>query len=226
MPAASNITFSDAEGAHITAKPSSSAPADEGHFSVGVPFWGSGSEEFKRPGVDEWDTIHLAGIQMPGLSRIDGELKRMVDKKKASGVNGVRVTHKGFDAAEFTIVTRLWARTHLSEFQKIVALFRPKGSKAPKSVDCYSPALEILGITSVEILSIGFPHHVGQGIYEVTLKCIEWVPPKKVGVSTSKSAEPSLGSFDTAIPRPFLGPSKDPGVTSPATSFAIALAGG
>ena len=223
MPASSNITFTDAEGARITGK--APAPKDERHFSVGVPFWGSGSEEFKRPGVDEWDTIHLAGVQMPGLSRIEGELKRMVDKKKAAGVNGVRVTHKGFDAAEFNIITRLWVQAHLTEFQKIVAIFRPKNGKAPKSVDCYSPALEILGITACEILSIGMPHHVGQGVYEVTLKCIEWVPPKKVGVSTSKSAQPSLSDFETAIPRP-TAPSSDASTTGPLWDFIVPPVGG
>lgn len=223
---ATDVVFTDAEGLVVTGgQRPGRAVKDEGHFSVGVPFWGTGSEELKRPGIDSWDTIFLAGIQMPGLARIEGDLKRMVDKKKASGVNGARVTHKGFDAAEFSIVVQLWEKSHLPAFEKIVALFKPKSGSAPKSVDCYHPALEMLRITSCEILSISFLRHAGRGIYETTLKCIEWVPPKKVGVSTSKAAEPSLSSFDTAIPRP-PAPSTDSATIGPITEFVIAQAGG
>lgn len=85
----------------------------------GLPFWGESPEL--------WDTVAIGGVEIPGLCRISGTGARVrSDKKRAAGRDGANVAMLGLDIVAFSIEVRMWREEHLTAFQDIIAMAKPK----------------------------------------------------------------------------------------------------
>lgn len=157
----------------------------------GLPFWGESPEL--------WDTVAIGGVEIPGLCRISGTGARVrSDKKRAAGRDGANVAMLGLDIVAFSIEVRMWREEHLTAFQDIIAMAKPKKRPIRKveskeeSVNHHTeitsrvvgydlvplevshPALELFGITQCTIQSIAIPVEQTPGLWVSTIQCDEF----------------------------------------------------
>ena len=141
--------------------------------SKGVPFWGD------DPGT--WDSVEIAGVELPGLAEVDGDVEMRVDLKETPGAKGAKHTLLGWKPSQVTITLRIWTAEQLALWVSIAKQLRPLvakgGTNQPKPVDIYHPNLEIFGIYQVTITKIGFLRPEGsaaQGVRTVTMQGLEF----------------------------------------------------
>lgn len=156
----------------------------------GLPFWGESPEL--------WDTVAIGGVEIPGLCRISGTGARVrSDKKRAAGRDGANVAMLGLDIVAFSIEVRMWREEHLTAFQDIIAMAKPKKRpirkvESKESVNHHTeitsrvvgydlvplevshPALELFGITQCTIQSIAIPVEQTPGLWVSTIQCDEF----------------------------------------------------
>lgn len=147
----------------------------------GAPFWGD------YPGL--WDQVQLAGIILPGLARLSGDLEHRVDRRRIPGQDGERITHLGCKPAEIEITLRMWTEEHLNAFSSLAPVLRPQPkAAAPDPVDIVHPATHLYGIKAIQVLRISLPVPVGDGdVYEVKIRGVEFVPLRKGAKSKVKT---------------------------------------
>lgn len=146
-----------------------------------------------------WSTCAIAGVTIPGLTQIDGNgFENKVDRKKVPGTNGVKLTHIGYDPADFVIRTKLWTGDQFADYaQSVVPVIRPaKKGAPPQPVEVHHPALTFWGVSACLVLKGGIPKPNKEetpDFYIVELHCIEYMPPGKVTVQTAKKSVADLG---------------------------------
>lgn len=141
--------------------------------SKGVPFWGD------DPGA--WDAITIAGVRLPGIAEVDGDVELRVDLKETPGAKGAKHSLLGWKPSQVTVTVRVWTADQLELWAAIAKQLRPLiakgGTNQPKPVDIYHPNLEIFGIHQVTVTKIGFLKPVGdvsQGMRSVTINALEF----------------------------------------------------
>lgn len=93
--------------------------------SGGVAYWGDAPEQY--------DTVVVAGFSLPGLCNVKGKGYEMRRRhQKASGKHGASTTFLGNEPAEFVITVMMTEETHLRDFEKLVALFKPSAKPSPE----------------------------------------------------------------------------------------------
>lgn len=175
-----------------------------------IPFWADDS--------DSWDICVLGGFELPGLSDVKTSTPSAIDKKKPTGGNGATLTFQGEEPCPVEIKVRIWTRTHWAEWVKLAPFLRKRpGKGAPEPFDIGHPKTAFWKIRSVLIEDRSGPDKVAPGVYEITLKCIEYFPPaKKSATSTPKSSQ-GLGDIPTAFGngKAPIGPPLPPSATKP-----------
>ncbi len=74
-----------------------------------------------------WERVLLNGKEIPGLCTITGTgFKLKTSTKKAAGQDGANVAMLGRDLASFTISVKMWKMKHLTAFQEIIGMAKPK----------------------------------------------------------------------------------------------------
>lgn len=63
----------------------------------------------------------------------------------------------------------------------------------PGPVDVVHPALVIFRIKSVQIMEVSLPESKGKDVFEVKLKCREFIPAAKASVTSNQGSKSSLG---------------------------------
>lgn len=148
-----------------------------------APFWGDEPES--------WDTAFVAGIKLPGVCRVKGGVKRKFDRKHTSGRNGPSVTYTGDDAAEFSIVVKVWTPEHLQELAAVVSRLKsmrgevttktsagtgglvgtattwtpsatPKSKFPQMALEVRHPTLSLIGITAAHLIEMSIPEPAGE----------------------------------------------------------------
>ena len=145
-----------------------------------------------------WDYVYL-GIPStqpftPGLCTVNVNRSRDVDKKKAVGNDGARVTIHGVDPAPVEIMIRIWTPEQLRQLAALWPVLFPQAYKgAPPAYDVQHPMFSYYGIKSVQFIGGSGPmideHRVGTFV----LSAIEFLKPGKTNVT--KTAVGSIGSL-------------------------------
>lgn len=154
-------------------------------FDTVIPFWTDYPEV--------WDTVSIAGIQLPGICNVTANVKRKADIKNAKGVAGATISDDGPDASDVEITLLLHSKTHWKEYLSVVDALNPNTGKGKyNAVDVDHPALATVGIDRIFILELTSP--VNGGIpqtKEVTIKAVGWLPPPPPAPSKSKTPKKS-----------------------------------
>lgn len=152
-----------------------------------------------------YDSLLAAGVRSPGKVTLSGHDRVIAwDVKEGPGQSGASMTRKGAKPVEFTATFYLVADeaqgidqvADWQAFQQVIesTVAGPK----PKPVDIYHPDLAARGITSVVLSSLGGVVHDGKGGQTITVKLIEYFPPKPAG----GTAAGSRAKKKTAAPDP------------------------
>lgn len=138
--------------------------------------------------VDAYDYLWVAGQKSPGFVTLSGHDRNYGwDVKKAPGQKGATTTFTGDEPADFTARFHLVrddsvGRNDFEDWPAFDALLRSSvDGKTPKALDVYHPDLATNGITSIVLKGFGGVEHDGQGGQIITVKLLEYRPPKKAG---------------------------------------------
>lgn len=138
---------------------------------------------------DIYNAIVLAGRRSPGVVTLSGHDRKIGwDIKKGNGQSGASMTRTSEDPIEFTCAFRLADREDFDAWPAFDGLIRSTVSgPTPKALDVYHPDLVMNGITSVVLSSFGGVLHDGKGGQTITVKLLEYRPPKSKGGSPNGS---------------------------------------
>ena len=153
-----------------------------------IPHWGHEAAE--------WDRLTIGGYVMPGVWDVETACKRNIDKKKAKGVDGARITDQGYELPELELVGRLTSRVQWELLQTMIAGLHPrqKGGKREKYVIDH-PKTRLLGINAIYITEVRSPR-LERGIMTIVLRAIEYVPPGQQK-AVKKNDAPPVNPRDT-----------------------------
>ena len=131
---------------------------------------------------DVWSHIVVAGVPSPGLCAISGaERKWKWEKKEAKGKSGASVTGGNKELAEPSFTLDLWRRgavDHIADWETFRPVLGTPDPNNPVALDVYHPALEAGEIRSVVVQEIGPLVHKGKGLWQVTVKLLEYRKPE------------------------------------------------
>lgn len=136
-----------------------------------------------------YSSIVLGGQRSPGVVKLSGHDRKIGwDVKKGKGQSGASMTRTSEDPIEFTCEFYLADQDDFDAWPAFDGLIRSTVSGAtPKALDIYHPDLVMNHISSVVLSSFGGVVHDGKGGQTITVKLIEYKPPKPKGGSPSGS---------------------------------------
>lgn len=135
-----------------------------------------------------FDSLELGGIRSPGTVKISGhDFVVDWDIKEAKGQSGATTTMKGTKLARFTAVFYLANEEQIALWPAFYDLLHSTIFPKPKALDVYHPDLAVQGISSAVLETMGGVVHDGKGGQSITVKMIEYKPPKPKGGSPSGS---------------------------------------
>lgn len=186
-------------------------------------FWGSGNEDSYDILTESspWDEVGLGGYTLYGRCTVRGSFSRKIDLKNAPGSDGGTLTDLGYEPARIDITLQLWTADHWQTWQQVASAIRPRPGKGVGSpLDITHPALSVYGIKSVYVVGMSLPIDSGTpGVKEVTISCIEWLPPRRTSANTPKSSKASPRPLDLSnVPTVASSPASTPGADQPLQS--------
>lgn len=129
---------------------------------------------------DAWDTLILGNFAMPGIWTVDGFAERVIDVKKPKGQDGARFKDEGYKPSDLMLVGQIIDRTEWKTMTEALKDIHPrKKGSANEPLACEHPALAYLGVSNVYVTKV-FGPRVRDGIIEVRIAVLEWVPKPKV----------------------------------------------
>ncbi len=160
----------------------------------------------------------------PGIAEVRVNKFRDLDKKKAAGSDGARLTVHGIEPAMVEIRLTIWTPEQLKALNELWPVLFPRGNKRPFVVkndtpwppafDCQHPELKQHSVKSLVFIG-------GEGPAEgsaraprarvFTMRAIEFFPPGKKSVTSTPTAP--LGSIND--PKATPKPSQNPKNTGP-----------
>jgi hypothetical protein len=136
-----------------------------------------------------WDVIILAGVQSPGICKLEGfDRDNGWQEKKGKGSVGATLTYVQRPPAKGKIVFTLWTSAHfLGWEQNFRKLFMYNSSATPdqQAVTISHPALDDIQLSQVVTKKISPVRHMGKGKYHVVVELWEYVPTPKTSVVQS-----------------------------------------
>lgn len=138
-------------------------------------FWGDNP--------DAWDTLSLAGEEIPGIVDLDGEISQKMDAAAPKGSVGQRWEWSGRDIPRLTITVVMWTAEHWKAYKALLPKIMPT-EQQPEGIDAAHPVLRLYKITTLVIHSVSFPKSQGQDakgrqIKTVTIKAGQYRPVTK-----------------------------------------------
>lgn len=163
-----------------------------------------------------WDYVVIQGdTQTPGICEVSCDKSRDVDKKKAAGSNGARLTIHGIEPAIVEIEITIWTPEQLKQLRSLVEAIFPANNKRPKGVsatDPWPPAFDVNHPTfqTHKVKSLVFTKITGPAPGKVTrskmfkISALEFLPPskKKATATPVKSKGSTLDPDQTTYPTP------------------------
>lgn len=162
-----------------------------------------------------WDVVTIQGTtKTPGLCEVKVNKGRDLDKKKASGSDGARVTFHGIDPAQVELEITIWTPEQLKKLEELWKQIFPQSNKRPKGTspnepwppafDVEHPALKRHAVKSLVFIKGEGPD---PGRFPKSrsfrISAIEFLPPKKSKASTPvKSKGSTLDPKTSDYPTP------------------------
>ncbi len=144
-----------------------------------------------------FDALEIAGVRSPGVVRISGhDFVVDWDIKEASGQAGASTTIKGTKLGRFTATFFLADGEDIAAWPNFFELIESTVIPTPNALDVYHPDLSVQGISSCVLESMGGVVHDGKGGQTITVKFIEYRPPRPKGGSTKKKSDPNQAALD------------------------------
>jgi hypothetical protein len=139
----------------------------------------------------DWGNLTLGSSQLPGKWEVEGEAARKVDVKERKDQDGAVIKDQGYSNAEITLVGRVASKDDFDKLQKALKEVHPRRKGAARDpLTVVHPALDTLGVNAVYVIAIEAPKLGDDGIVEVRIKCLEWLPQPK---ATKKRKQKPIG---------------------------------
>lgn len=164
---------------------------------------------------DAWNTVKLGGLAVPGIARVGVKPSQEVEIKKPKGKHVGSTTRQGYNAARVTIKVTVWTPEQFAELRTLIASIWPaaramKQAGEPAKVDgpipVSHPKTQLWGINAITLLDIEDPENDTGDRYELTLSCVEYLPPPKK--SATKTDTKHLPDFEDEFSKPAPAPAK------------------
>lgn len=174
---------------------------------MAVPFWDPVPDVAEGPTyvTEEWDTVKLAGEQLPGIARAKitsgGDIR--VDIQSASGRDGGVLVKRGYVPAQIEIEVKTWTDAQWADLQEIADMLIRKPGKldaiaenkrknkeilkatneaiqeaTESAISIYAPSLAPAKVENVIIRHVS-PAEPGpeKGTMIVKIRAVEYIPP-------------------------------------------------
>jgi hypothetical protein len=173
---------------------------------MALPFWDPvGTGVFgPKYAPDDWDTVFIGGLQLPGICTVKGEPTLAFDKKKAGGVDGATITVNGYLPGPITIECLLWLPEQLRAMEALSPQLwtKPNKKTSAKSLakPIKNPAFALWGITDVVVLGVSVPEKGPVwGSRVIKIKCVEYVPQKAVSKTKTPKGSADFGPINPSF---------------------------
>jgi hypothetical protein len=167
-----------------------------------APFWDNFTDGYEGPPYpqDRRAQCQLAGYALPGRAAVDGSAKKRLQVMKANGADGGALVERGYTPGELDIDLTMWTPEQWDTWQRILPVVFRKPNKLDlkdhkeqktgakqsdlettktSSVSIVNWKAQSLNIATVIVTQVGLPKENADGSVTVTIKCTEYVPPKK-----------------------------------------------
>lgn len=129
----------------------------------------------------EWSKLTLGSTTLPGAWRVEASAKRNMDMKTSKSRDGAVLNDTGYENAGVTLIGTFTTKKDWAELALALKEIHPrKRGKERHPLAVVHPALNILGITTVWVTEINAPQLGDDGVMEITITCLEWIPEPKV----------------------------------------------
>ncbi len=162
-----------------------------------------------------WDYVVISfpksGVSniTPGICNVNVRRGRKVDRKKSQGSDGERLTFTGISNADIDIAITIWTPEQLRILQLLWNFIQPAVGKGnPQAFSVSHPQLRYSQVQSCVFVESSGLEPNGK-MRTVTIKAIEYFPPKDKTVHTIKKVEPrdsTLQSGDAEHEQPGKNP--------------------
>jgi hypothetical protein len=139
------------------------------------------------PDAEPVDVVLFSGMPTPGVAEIVGLAKRKWDQISSAGMSGAVSIYHGRELSSFQVKLTLIGESDWVAFwvfkAKVLDIV-PKvavGSAARNSLgvfDVTHPILNTISVTAAVVESHSAPEQVADGVWLVTISCLEWRPLK------------------------------------------------
>jgi hypothetical protein len=150
-----------------------------------------------------YDSFYIGGVQSPGLCDFKGGgIEYKWDTKAGKGASGGTSTFTGKEVNKDIICTlRFWLSSHFVAWDAFRALLKfDPTKKTVSALDIRYPALQRVGINSVQCVKIGAEERVhDSGLWAVKISFLEYNPVAAVAaVATPTSSTSSSATAEQA----------------------------
>jgi len=130
---------------------------------------------------DQWHTLKIDGVALPGMAKVEIKIKDNRDKQKSPGANKTRTRNKGSDGASLKITIELADDEDIKKFESVaVPILRKRSNKAaPDPHRITHPLASMWGISVVTIGEISVPAPSSKDGMKVSFDLDEWSPEPK-----------------------------------------------
>jgi len=170
-----------------------------------------------------WDKVFIQSAPTPGVCEVRVNKFRDIDKKKAAGNDGARITVHGIEPAMVEIQILIWTPDQLKALNELWPLIFPKSNKRPPDVPSTSPwppAFDVAHpmLNTHNVKSLIFVRGEGPSPGPIprtrvfNISAVEFLLPGKKSV-TSTPVAPLASKFDPKINPPPGNDSRNTGPT-------------
>jgi hypothetical protein len=153
------------------------------------------------PTSQELNYVTVNGVRSPGRAEITGlKVPYKWNVQESHGKDGASTTFVGRGIARFTLTVTLWLREHFVEWELFSKLLGPPTPSKPLVVKMGHPLLSQADVKDVGIESCGVPQRQSNGMWLVTIECLEFRKLKDALV-TPRGAIPDVAKGKPIPPK-------------------------
>lgn len=154
---------------------------------------------------NEWDTLHLAGLRIPGLCKVTFDQERRVQHKKQNGSDGATPTFRGLDPAKGSIEILLWTDGQYKAWKFVYPAIFPLPNKDIDNLAAVQigyPTTKDAGISSIIITNMPSLDESGtHGCKKITMKWVQYLPVKTKSQTKTVVGAVAVTKFFQAQPK-------------------------
>lgn len=145
--------------------------------------------------LGEWESLTLAGYQVPGIVEVEVTEARDVDIKRTKGADKASLEDNGSEPVDIEITIQLVTRSHWIDWQTLLPSISPrKAGGVSQPLAASHPELTLAGVTAIVIKEIQSEAPTAKDGKRIRIRAIEWLPKPK---AKPKSPAKPKGSTET-----------------------------